>query len=148
MRAQKEEMTRRVARELPAMEGEGVVAMRNALGIFGLIVLSVLPVDGIQPLTLAVTPARSFAPATMRIRVRIEPSVQNRAMTVVADGSDFYRSSAIPLEGDQAPKTVELRFSDLPGGDYEVYAILTDALGHQRAIARQSVTVMSMIGGH
>jgi hypothetical protein len=33
------------------------------------------------------------------------------------------------MDGDQAPRTVELRFSDLPGGDDEIYALLTDSLG-------------------
>jgi hypothetical protein len=113
-----------------------------------LIVFTVLPVDGGEPLKLIVTPAHSFAPATVSIRARIEPSAENRALAIVADGADFYRSSEIQLDGDQAPKTVELRFSNLPGGDYQVYAVLTDRSGHQRAIARQSTSVISMAGDH
>src|SRR6266705_1428613 len=60
------------------------VAMRTVFGICGLMVLTVLPVDGGEPLRLAVTPAQSFAPATVRIRARIEPSAENRTLTVVA----------------------------------------------------------------
>src|SRR5438132_10929264 len=108
-----------------------MATMRTALGICGVIVLTVLPVDGQEPLRLAVTPAESFAPATVRIRARIEPSAENRTLTVVADAADFYRRSDIQLDGDQAPKTVELRFSDLPGGDYEVSAVLADAFGRR-----------------
>src|SRR5262249_24684182 len=122
--------------------------MRNVLAICGLIGLTMLPVDGSERLRLVVTPTQSFAPATMRIRARIEPSAENRRLAIVADGDEFYRSSEIQLDGDQAPKTVQLMFSNLPGGDYEIYAVLIDASGHQRAIARQPARVISMLGDH
>ena len=138
----------RLANPLPPSEHEGMGTVRTTLGIFALIVVTVLPVDGGEPLKLAVTPAQSFAPATVRIRARIEPSAANRMLTIVADGADFYRSSEIQLDGDSAPKTVELRFSDLPGGEYEVYAVLTDAFGRHRATVRQPARVLSMLGGH
>jgi hypothetical protein len=51
------------------------------------------------------------------------------------------------LDGDQSPKTTELQFSNLPGGEYKVTAVVIDALGHQRAIAHQSATVISVLGG-
>ena len=122
--------------------------MRTALGICGVIVLTVLPVDGGEPLKLAVNPAQSFAPARVRVRARIEPSAENRVLAIVADGPDFYRSSEIQLDGDQAPKTVELLLSDLPGGEYEVYAVLIDAFGQQRARVHQPAKVISMFGGY
>jgi hypothetical protein len=120
--------------------------MRTASAICGAIILTVLPVDGGEPLKLTVTPAQSFAPATVLVRARIEPSVENRALAIVANGDEFYRSSEIQLNGDQAPKTVDLRFSDLPRGQYEVYAVLMDASGHRRAIVRRSAWVMSTSG--
>ena len=122
--------------------------MKTLFGICGLIVLTVLPVNGTEPLTLAVTPFQSFAPARMRIRAHIEPSAANRLLTIVADGSEFYRSSEVQLDGEQAPKTIEMYFSELPGGEYDVYAFLTDTMGHRRAIAHQSARVISMAGGH
>jgi hypothetical protein len=111
-------------------------------------ILAVLPVDGGEPLKLAVTPAQSFAPGNVKIRARIEPNAENRTLIIVADGPDFYRSSDFQLDGDQAPKTVELRFLELPGGEYDVYAVLMDAFGHQRAIVRQSANVISTVGNH
>jgi hypothetical protein len=128
-------------------KSEGWPTMRTAL-VCAVIVLTVLPVDGGEPLKLAVTPAQSFAPGFVRIRARIEPNAENRLLTIVADGADFYRSSEIQLDGDQAPRTVEVRFADLPGGEYEVYAALTDASGRQRAAARQPAKVISMLGDH
>jgi hypothetical protein len=122
--------------------------MRVALWMCALVGLSALPVNGGEPLRLAVTPAQSLAPATVRIRARVEPSAANRLLAIVADGEDFYRSSEIQLEGDQAPATVELQFSNLPGGNYEFSAVLFDNTGHRRAIARQSARVVSTFGEH
>jgi hypothetical protein len=38
-------------------------------------------------------------------------------------------------------------FRDMPGGEYEVYAILTDTVGRQRAMAHQAAKAMSQFGG-
>ena len=119
--------------------------MKTGLGICGLIVLTVLPVDGEGPLRVAVTPIHSFAPATVTIRARIEPSADNRTLAIVADGDDFYRSSEIPLDGDRAPKIVDLRFANLPGGDYQISVVLADGAGRQRAVVRQSVNVIAIL---
>ena len=120
--------------------------MRRVFAICGLIGMSVLPAGSGQPLTLAVSPAHSFAPATVRIRARVEPNAENRLLTIVADGPNFYRSSDVQLDGEEAPKTVELWFRDVPGGDYEVSAILTTTSGRPRVTARSSMTVLSILG--
>src|SRR5258708_4237005 len=109
--------------------------MRRLLAACGLIVTAVLPLNGREPLTLAVSPAFAFAPATVRVRAQIEPSADNRRLTIVADGIELYRSSEIQIDGDKAPRLFELWFQEMPGGEYEVSAILTDSAGRQRAIA-------------
>jgi len=118
--------------------------MNTGVGIFGLIVLTVLPVHGEGPLRVEVTPIHSFAPATVTIRARIEPSAENRMLAIAADGDDFYHSREIQLDGDHAPKIVNLRFSNLPGGEYQISAVLADGAGRQRAIVRQSVNVIAI----
>jgi hypothetical protein len=120
--------------------------MRRMFTICGFIGLSVLPAGSAQPLTLAVSPAHSFAPATMRIRARLEPNADNRVLTIVADGPDFYRRSDVPLEGEDSPRTFELWFKDVPAGNYEVSAILTTNSDRPRVAARSSVNVLSMFG--
>ena len=50
--------------------------MKTGLGICGLIVLTVLPVDGEGPMRVTVTLIHSFAPATVTIRASIEPSAE------------------------------------------------------------------------
>ena len=121
--------------------------MRRVLAVCGLILTAALPLDGLEPLTIVVSPAVSFAPATVRIRARIEPNADNRRLTIVADGLAFYRSSDVPIDGEQAPKTFELSLRDMPGGEYEVYAFLTDTFGRQRAVAHQTTRVISTFDG-
>jgi hypothetical protein len=121
--------------------------MRRVLAVCGLLVTVVISMDGSEPLTIAVSPAFALAPATLKVRTRIEPNADNRRLTIVADGAEFYRSSEVQLEGEQAPKTIEMSFSSMPGGDYEVSAILTDSLGRQRAIARRATTILAMSDG-
>jgi hypothetical protein len=108
--------------------------------------MSVLPAGSGQPLTLALSSAHAFAPATVRIRARVEPNADNRVLTIVADGPDFYRRSDVPLDGEEAPRTFELWFKDLPAGDYEVSAILTTTSDSRRVTARSSMSVLSTLG--
>ena len=54
----------------------------------------------------------------------IEADQDNRAVEIVAESADFYRSSQIQLEGDKAPRTTNFEFRSLPPGTYEVRALL------------------------
>jgi len=100
-------------------------------------------VDGAnQPVTMQVSPAMSFAPANLVIRARLEPYVNNRAMEVIAESADFYRSSAIELAGDRAPRTVTFEFRGLPPGEYEVTAAVIGTDHRRRALVRSRVYVM------
>ncbi len=96
---------------------------------------------------MRVSPAMSFAPANLVIRTTVEPDADNRAMEVIAESGDFYRSSAIQLEGDRAPRTVTFEFRSLPPGEYEVKAVVIGTDGQQRALARSHVNVMETGGG-
>jgi len=116
--------------------------MRRVFAVCGLIGMSVLPAGSAQPLTLAPLPAHAFAPAAVRIRARVEPNADNRVLTIVADGPDFYRRSDVPLDGEEAPRTFELWFKDLPAGDYEVSAILTTTSDRPRVAARSSFSII------
>jgi hypothetical protein len=122
--------------------------MRTVFGCCLITIIAVLPAGGAEPMTLSVTPAQSFAPATVRVRARIEPRAENRRLALVADGPNFYRSSEFQLDGEHGPKTVELYFSNLPGGDYEIYAVLSDSSGRQRAVVHLPATVIGFGDGH
>ena len=112
--------------------------------VTALTVMMTTVVGAKKPLSMRVSPAMSFAPANLVIRTRLEPEADNRAMEVVADSGDFYRSSAIQLEGNRAPRTVTFEFRSLPPGDYEVTAVVIGADGQRRALARSHVNVIEM----
>jgi streptogramin lyase len=101
-----------------------------------------------EPLSIRVSPAISFAPATLVIRTSVEPDAGNRAMEVVADSDGFYRSSAIQLDGDRAPKTTTFEFRSLPSGEYDVTAVVIGADGQRRALARAHVNVIESGSSH
>jgi hypothetical protein len=99
-----------------------------------------------ERLTMVVTPSKSMAPATIRVRLGVEPASENRFLDVVADSGDFYRSSQIPLDGERAPHTIALEFRNLPGGTYVVNGMLRDGSGRRFASVFEEVTVVSSGG--
>jgi len=95
-----------------------------------------------ERLTLKVSPAVAFAPANLIVRTMILADADNRAVEIVAESEDFYRSSEIQLEGEKAARTTMFEFRNLPPGTYEVRASLLGANGERRAMIRQQVNVL------
>jgi len=91
---------------------------------------------------MAVSPSFAFAPANLVVRTIVEAHENNRAIEIVADSGEFYRSSEIQLEGDRAPRTSMFEFRDLPRGTYEVHATLKGPGGAEIAQVRRSVDVV------
>jgi hypothetical protein len=120
----------------------------KTIWLCGVCVALALPVSGGERMTMSVTPAQGFAPSPLRVRVRIEPSVENHSLTITADSGGFFRSSEIPLEGDRAPRTFELEFRSVPEGDYDIISVVRDSTGRPRSIARTSARRLSASGGH
>jgi hypothetical protein len=122
--------------------------MKNLSLICGVLALAAMPVGAGDQLKMTVSPAHSFAPAVLRVRVSLEPSAANRSLEVIADGDQFYRSSEIQLEGDHSPATFNLEMKDLPEGAYRVVGILKDGSGRERSVVYQDVRVIGFgIGG-
>ena len=120
--------------------------MRVPVWVGGVLLLSVLPVSGGEPLRIAVSPQQSFAPSNLRVRVRIEPNADNRTLAVIANSADFYRSSEVQLDGEAAPRTITIEFRDMPGGSYEVSSQVRDQSGRRLAYASQEVNVIAPFG--
>jgi hypothetical protein len=120
--------------------------MTPQLFVSALFLWSALSLNAGRPLAIAVSPLQSFAPASLVVRVHVTPDVANRALEIVVVSDDYYRSSRIQLDGNEAPATSSLEFRSLPGGDYDVRAILIDSSGHQRAAAREHVIVLPPAG--
>ena len=98
--------------------------------------------DASVPLSMAVSPAHSFAPTTLAIRVHVEPDPGDRALEVVAESGAYYRSSRIQLDGTEAARTISFEFRNVPGGDYDLRGVLIDRSGHERAVVRKHVSVL------
>jgi len=96
---------------------------------------------GERAFEMDVSPAVAQAPATLTIRLVVEPDRENRALTVVADSPVFYRSSTFDLDGDNAARTSRIQYRDLPPGEYEIRGILVGSRGQERAERRRLVIV-------
>jgi len=94
-------------------------------------------------ITMNASPQISFAPAHLTVRTRIEPDVSNRAIEIVIDSEDFYRSTTIELEGDQAPRSSVFEFRGVPGGTYQVSARLVGTNGTSRGLVRRQIDVLA-----
>jgi hypothetical protein len=102
-----------------------------------------LSASGNDRLLIHVTPSVCFAPANLIVRTIIERDPANRAMEVIAESPDFYRSSEVQIDGDKAPRTTTFEFRSLPSGTYQVSARLLDGRGRPLAEVHQQVSVMS-----
>ena len=63
-----------------------------------------------------------FAPATVRLRIRVEPDAANRALAVGLISDGYETSSLEQLSGAQAPITRWVEYHDIPAGVYAVVA--------------------------
>jgi hypothetical protein len=108
----------------------------------GVLTLPAISLSAEERLSLRVFPAVAYAPANLIVRTSIAADLENRAIEIVAESDDFYRSSEIQIDGDRAPRTTHFEFRSLPGGAYSVTAILKGAGGRTRASAHAEVRVM------
>jgi len=111
-----------------------------------LLTASALSVGAVEKFTMKASPEVSFAPAHLTVRTVVEPDPDNRALEIVIDSPDFYRSSLVQLEGDQAPRTSIVEFRSVPGGSYEISARLLGQGGESRAFTRRQIDVLSSGG--
>ena len=98
-----------------------------------------------EKLSLRVTPNVSSAPSTVIVKATVAKNSGNRWLHIEADSGAFYRSSAIELDGDNAPLVTEIRLNNLPGGEYTVSAVLRNNMG-QETVARRTALVLSKFG--
>jgi hypothetical protein len=113
---------------------EGMTASRIALGLtvaaFGVMAITARK---IEPVQISVSPAICFAPCPVKLRVRVEPDPQNRALAVTAwcDG-DAVRSSAYQVDGT-SPITHWIEWRGLPACAYMIGARVTRERGSVEA---------------
>ena len=115
--------------------------------ICAIFILAPWPLGAGERLMLKVSPAVAFAPANLIVRAMIEADARNRAIANVAESDDFYRSSEVQLDGDNAPRTTTFEFRSLPSGSYRVTALLLDANDKTLTYVRSQVNVLANGGG-
>lgn len=123
---------------------EVLVRIRALLG--GALIVMAQPAAAGEKLAMRVSPGYSYEPAILTIQLSIEPASDNRAIQVIAESADFYRSSEVELDGDRAPRTSVIWYRSLPAGDYEVRSVLIGTRGQERAMVSKAVTVLG-VGG-
>jgi hypothetical protein len=122
--------------------------MKLGLGLVGiLLVAATRPAGAGERMIMKVTPAVAFAPANLVVRAVVEADADNRAIAVIAESEDFYRSSEIQLDGDHAPRTNTFEFRSLPPGKYSVKVMLMGRGSEPLATLQQQVNVMASGAG-
>lgn len=107
-----------------------------------LLIGATLPAGASERVSIRVTPAVAFAPANLFVRATVEANANNRSIVVIAESPDFYRSSEITLDGERAPRVTVLQFRSLPGGSYDVRAVLLDTAGRELASTETTVNIV------
>ena len=116
--------------------------MSTRAWLCGLLVLATPPLGAGERLTIVVSPAFAFAPANLIVRAMVEADKDNRAIEMVADSDDFYRSSEVQLDGARAPRFTSLEFRSLPPGSYQIRVTLMGTNSRQRASVLAQVSVI------
>lgn len=94
-----------------------------------------------EKLLLRLTPNVSNAPSTVVVTATVARHADNRSLRIEADSGGFYRSSDVQLDGDKAPLITEIRFDNLPGGEYVVKAVLRNNLGGETTLRRTALVL-------
>jgi hypothetical protein len=116
--------------------------MKFRMLLVGLLIASAGPLGADARLSMKVSPAVAFAPANLTMRATVVPDGRNRMLQVIAESGDYYRSSDIQLDGERAPRTTLVYFRSVPGGVYQVSAMLKGEGGEELAFAHYDVTIV------
>jgi hypothetical protein len=85
--------------------------------------------------SVKVRPVVLFAGGQVRTTVRTPRDPRNRALRVVVEGSDYFASSDVQLDGVDAATTHQFLWKDLPGGPYRVDATLLREDGEKTTVS-------------
>jgi hypothetical protein len=94
------------------------------------------PLRSTERLTMKVSPSMTVAPGFVRIEARVDRDASNRVVRIIAESDQFYRSSDIPLDGENGPNIAVLDLRALPTGTYQITGILVGTDGQRAAASR------------
>jgi hypothetical protein len=106
-------------------------------GVFLLSMPVFIIAEGPEPekVTIKIRPVVLFAGGDVRTTVRAPRDARNRDMRIVVEGTDFYASSDVQLDGVDAATTHQFTWKELPGGAYRVEVILFRANGEHSSVS-------------
>jgi hypothetical protein len=115
---------------------------RTTLGAAALLTIMVMaPGHAGEMLSVRVTPVVAYAPAALEVDAVVAADDENRSLEIEVESAEYYRSSAIELNGSRAPRVSTFQFREIPPGSYRVLAILHGSAG-DRATAVRAVKVV------
>ncbi len=85
--------------------------------------------DGASDLELVISSRITTAPSYVTSLVRLRPNPDNRVLRVTIDAPGFTRTSAVALDGHEAPANCRFYWRDLPPGLYDMVATVHGATG-------------------
>jgi hypothetical protein len=103
------------------------------------------PVKANAKLGIRLSQTVASAPANVIVTATVERDAENRSLEIAAESQDYFRSSTIDLDGDQAPRTAQLWLKNLPSGEYEIVVVLRGSHG-ERTFDRRTFVVMRSVG--
>ena len=92
-------------------------------------------------LSIRVTPATSFAPASLSVRILLDRNTDDRWMRITIESDEYFRSSDSGLD-EKSPRLLILQYRDLPAGEYDLYAEVFGPGGRIRTSARTSALIV------
>jgi len=93
------------------------------------------------PITVRVTPAFGIEGSPVQAMVRVAPNAENRLLRITVDSENYFRSSDVELDGDNAAITHYLSMSSLPAGEYAFLAVVYGA-NRERARSHEAFRLL------
>ena len=87
--------------------------------------------NGAERLVMRVSPSAAMAPAWVTVQATVEADSENRALEIIVESNDFFRSSMIQLDGQYSPRVNLFQFPNLPVGRYQVTGIVAGSAGRR-----------------
>jgi hypothetical protein len=133
-------LLRELARRATVKRIAGVFAL-----VFGMVTLASYAGMAKDVLEIRLRGHYYAEPATVHITVAVEPDAEHRALLIEADGENYFRSSAVMLDGKNEKRLHSVEFKNLPAGSYTLRAQVRSAVD-VLATATQDLVVTG-IGG-
>jgi hypothetical protein len=100
-----------------------------------------------DPVNVRLSASVATAPATVVVTATVVRDERNRMLVLAAESDDFFRSSAIELNGENEARRHQLWLKELPEGHYVISAELQGTTG-VRALGTAFLEVRGASGNH